>query len=255
MKRTTLAFLLFCSCSPSPDPGWHKNGLTVKAVELQNIGGTFAQYRIEVSDGHHSFCYGSGAMGRSGERQDSFRQVIEADHYVFVPASCGGGNASKCRGWQAFRRTDAGNLEWLGYLSGKWDGTQGHPYENGVFYDVGDMLEINELLNHAASPRYVMAYTDTAKNGLSFQAARTWELNAEAYQASADDAAGLLYRAGLAKLCGKGLELKAVQVKAKRLLEASAQKLFAKALARVKSQGVLPNPFIPVGNCPPDGKP
>jgi len=178
--------------------------------------------------------------------------VIEADGYLFTPASCGGGNASKCQGWEAF--STKGGLKWLGNITGKWNGSEAQPYEAGVFYDTGDMLEINDLLNHAQSPRYALAYTE-AQGHLVFDAKRSWDLNAEPYKAAQDDAPGLLFRAGLAKLCNKTAELKAVQASADKVLSVLGRQLFAKSLGKVPSANIQPSAFIPVGACPPAEKP
>jgi hypothetical protein len=212
----------------------------------------FAEYRIQVEDAKARFCYGSSAMGSPTQRRASLSQVLETDGYLFVPASCGGGNAAKCEGWQVFS-TRAG-LHWLGNITGLWNGQQAVPYKDGVFYDTGDVLEINDLLNHAQSPRYVMAYAE--KDGqFSFDASRSWDLNAEQYKASQDDAPGLLFRAGLAKLCAKTAELKAIQIKADKVLSVLGRELFAKSLGKVPSANIQPSAFIPVGSCPPAEKP
>lgn len=254
MKRAWLLLLpLSLACvRPAQPYAWQGHGVTVKVVQIRDIDERYADYRLEVSDGKAKYCYGSGALGTARERESGFSHVLEADGFLFVPASCGGGNASKCQGWQAF--STQGGLKWLGNLTGKWDGQQAKPYDAGVFFDTGDMLEINDLLNHAQSPRYVMAYRLNA-GALSFDSAKTWELNAEQYKAAQDDAPGLLFRAGLAKLCGKTTELKAVQASVDKTLSTLGRQLFAKSLGQVKNNNITPSAFIPVGACPEDKKP
>jgi hypothetical protein len=253
MRRALLLLcLLPLGCQRSGPQVWSRGGVSVLIHELRATDEGYADYRIEVSDGTRHYCYGSGALGNPGQRRASFADVIAMDGYLFVPASCGGGNASKCQGYQAFATKP--KLAWLGNVTGKWDGNNVVPYQDGVFYDTGDMLEINDLLNHAESPRYPVAYTE-AQGQLSFDAERTWKLNAEGFAAAPDDAAGLLFKAGIAKLCGKATELKAVQAQAARILNQQGRDLFKKALAQVKTKDVQPNAFIPVGECPPAEKP
>jgi hypothetical protein len=253
MKRAWLLLLpLSLACiQPAKPYAWEGHGLTLRAVEIHGSDERYADYRLEVSDGKLTYCYGSGAMGTSRERLNSFGNVLEADGFVFVPASCGGGNASKCQGWEVFRAQ--GGLKWLGNITGKWDGQKAVPYEAGLFYDTGDMLEINDLLNHAQSPRFTMAYGFDG-HALKFDAAKTWDLNAEQYKTAQDDAPGLLFRAGLAKLCGKTAELKTVQASVDKTLSTLGRQLFAKSLGQVQNANITPSAFIPVGQCPPDGK-
>jgi hypothetical protein len=254
MKRACLFLLpLSLACvRPEKPYAWESHGITVKTVETRAADEHFADYRLEVNDGKTRYCYGSSAMGTARERTAVFSSVLESDGFLFVPASCGGGNAAKCEGWELF--STQGGLKWLGNISGKWDGQRAVPYEAGLFYDTGDMLEINDLLNHAQSPRYVMAYS--FKDGaLQFETEKTWALNADQYKASQDDAPGLLFRAGLAKLCGKTAELKSVQARVDKALSTLGRQLFAKSLGQVKNANITPNAFIPVGQCPPEEKP
>jgi hypothetical protein len=233
----------------APDPVlWHKDDVQVEVSETRRIDKNYAEYRIEVRDAKSRYCYGSGSMGGPSEGRNKFREVLERDGFLFVPASCGGGNASKCQGWQAFALN--GGLRWLGHLSGRWDGANVSVYEDGVFFDTGDMLEINDLVVHAQSPRYATAYT-YADGRLRFDAARSWALNADAYLSAPDNAPGLLYKAGLAKLCGKTAELRAAQAKADKVLNEKGRRLFKSSLAQVKTANLQPNAFIPVGECPP----
>lgn len=249
-----LLLALFClplACA-APDPKvWSAHGVAVRVTEIRAMDNRYADYRIEVSDARNRYCFASGALGNSRERRGSFSEVIQKDAYIFVPASCGGGNASKCRGYQAFATTD--NLKWLGHITGRWDGDKVVVYEDGVFFDTGDMLEINDLLSHAESPRYALAYTYNGRS-LVFDPARSWSLNAEAYATAQPDAPGLLYRAGLAKLCGQAAELKATQAVADKVLNQKGRQLFKSSLAQVKPDKLQPQAFIPVGECPPAEK-
>src|SRR5690349_4774089 len=137
MKR--LAWLLLPLCLACKTPGpllWQKDGVSVTLTELRAMDAGYAEYQVRVADAKQAYCYGSSAMGNSGERRASFNQVIETDGFLFVPASCGGGNASKCQGWQAF--STQGGLVWLGDITGKWDGNKAVPYADGTFFDTGD---------------------------------------------------------------------------------------------------------------------
>lgn len=245
-----LALLPLACFKPAGPEVWSAGGVRVLLQETRALDERFAEYRLEVTDGTQRLCWSSSQMGGAPQRRRELGKAFEKDGYLFVPASCGGGNASKCRGWQAFALKP--KLRWLGNFTGRWDGSNVSVYDQGVFYDTGDMLEINDLLNHSQSPRYAMAYTDAGEGGLAFQSEKTWQLNAEAYKGVGGDAPGLLYKAGLAKLCGKNAELRAQLKESDRVLNPKGRELFRKALAQVPTRNVLPNAFIPVGACPPE---
>jgi hypothetical protein len=237
--------------APGPEV-WSDGRVRVLATVTRELDRRYAEYRLEVGDENTRFCFGSSAFGSPRERRASFAAVQSLDGFLFVPANCGGGNASKCRGFEVFITHP--RLTWLGNITGRYDGASIVPYADGSFFDTGDMLEINDLLSHAESPRYVMAYR-FREGRLVFDAPQTWHLNAEGYAAALDDAPGLLFKAGLAKLCGRQAELQAVQATAERKLNAEGKRRFHSSLKKVPTRDVRPNPFIPVGECPSDAKP
>ena len=250
-----LALLLVLSLSlacikPMGPVLWQQGTLKVLLTETHAMDERYADYQLEVTDGVTRLCFSSGAMGSPRERRASFNQVLSLDGYLFVPASCGGGNAAKCQGYQAFATKP--KLRWLGNLTGRW-GEQDQNvvvYDKGVFYDTGDQLEINDLLSHAESPRYVVAYTAQAQ-GLVFDPARTWAENAKAYAEAGDDPPGLLLRAGLAKLCGHSKDLAALNAKAKGLFNPGQFKAYQRSLLQVALGASRPNAFIPLTDCTP----
>lgn len=247
------AFTVLGACRPSSPVIHEADGIRVTLNEVRNPERDYSTYQTRVSGGPIEVCWSSGPFGLSNrEIRKDLGRVIAIDGYLFVPSSCGGGNASKCQGYQAFATSP--KLHWLGNITGRWDGSNVIPYENGEFYDTGDMLESNDLLAHYESPRYAMAYQDLGGQ-LRFNAERTWTLNAPRYaEAPADSAAGLLYRAGLAKLCGKSAELRATQAAADKILNPKGRQLFKSSLAKVPTKNVQPSIFMPVGACPPAGK-
>lgn len=244
--------LLLAGCR-EPDPVIHQaDGVRVTLREVRNPERQYSTYQTRVEAGQLVACWSNGpfGIGRAAARQE-LGQVLAVDRYLFVPASCGGGNASKCRGYQAFSLGEP--VAWLGNITGRWDGQNVVPYADGEFYDTGDWLEINDLVPHAHSPRYAVAYRHL-EGGLRFDADRTWALNAAAYRAAPDDAPGLLYKAGLARLCGRLAEQRAVQARADRVLNQQGRRLFDSSLAKVPIRGVGPSAFIPVGPCPEGGE-
>jgi len=246
-----LVFTLTLACiKPAGPVLWQTGPLKVLLTETHSMDERYAQYRLEVTDGKRRLCFSSSAMGSPRERRANFNQVINQDGYLFVPTSCGGGNASKCQGYQAFATTP--KLRWLGNLTGRRTEQDQNVvvYDKGIFYDTGDQLEINDLLSHAASPRYVVAYTAGAQS-LVFDPARTWAENARAYGEAQDDPPGLLMRAGLAKLCGRSKELTALNAKAKSLFNPGQFKAYQNSLKQVALGASRPNAFIPLNDCTP----
>jgi hypothetical protein len=221
-------------------------GVTVSAEQMRAMD-DYADYRVKVSQGGRCYYFASSQVGSQAERMKALGAITAEGQYLLVPASCGGGNASKCRGTQVFKVE--GKLSHLGYLTGRWDGQKPVVYDGSWFYDTGDQLEINDLLSHAESPRYNVAYRD--KNGLRFDAAKTWELNAEQYAAAraGNGPPALLFRAGLAKLCGHEAELKAALKEAKAALPPQAWPRFQRSLKKIGAGQSRPNPFLPVLDC------
>lgn len=242
------AFSLLPACKRSSPVTFDQHGIRVSLREIRNPEREYSTYQTRVEGMGKAYCWSNGPFGDDTARQirKDLGAVLYLDGYLFVPVSCGGGNASKCRGYQAFATKPS--LHWLGDLTGRWDGDNVTVYADGVFYDTGDMLEINDLLAHYESPRYAMAYTE-AEDRLDFDAAKTWALNADAFKNAGDDAPGLLYRAGLAKLCGHPIELKTAQAIADKVLNEKGRRLFKSSLKKVDPKTVRPNPFVPANDC------
>lgn len=251
--KAPLAFLIaaFCSlsaCRQDSPVVFDLDGIQVSVTEVRNPAKDYSTFQTQVRFKGQELCWSNGPFGISNrEVRATLSRVVYQDRYLFVPSSCGGGNASKCQGYQAF--ATQGELRWLGNLTGRWDGRNVIAYEQGRFYDTGDMLEINDLLAHYESPRYALAYSQ-AGGQLRFEPAQTWALNAERFkEAPNNTAAGLLYRAGLAKLCGKSAELRAAQAQADKLLNEKGRKLFRSSLAKVKTSDIQPSAFMSPGPC------
>jgi hypothetical protein len=66
-----------------------------------------------------------------------------------------------------------------------------------------------------------------------------------------DDPPGLLFRAGLARLCGKPKQLTAATLKAKRVFDQGRFKAYEKSVMQVRYHQSVPNAFIPLSACAP----
>jgi hypothetical protein len=141
----------------------------------------------------------------------------------------------------------------MGYLTGRW-----MPREkkllwmrDHLFWDTGDWLEINDLTNHAAAPRYIVAYRES--NGtLKLDAQSTWAANADNghNRRGTPQPEDLLFDAGLAKLCGRNQELRKATENARLALDAASFEAFQKSLKAIRFGTAEPNAFLHVGACP-----
>jgi hypothetical protein len=219
-------------------------GLTVSARLSKPVDGDYGQYLVQVDLGGRSWCFQSNQVGEPGQQEKALAAVRLQDGYAFVPDSCGGSNASKCEGYQAFRL--GAHPDYLGNLTGAWNGSDVTVLEQGRFYDTGDQLEINDLTNHAEAPRYQTVYTD--HGGLRFEPALTWSVN-QTHAAGIPGPTGLLYRAGLAKLCARSAEWRKVQAEARKTLSPLQWGQFQSSLKAVAMGQSQPRAFLPVWHC------
>jgi hypothetical protein len=236
--------LLFLAVQAHAAPLFQASGLTVTAVQTKAMDGDYGEYLVTVDLGGRTWCFQSNQVGEASQQEKALAAVRLQDGYAFVPASCGGGNAAKCEGYQVFRLGPA--PDYLGNLTGAWNGNDVTVLEHGQFYDTGDELEINDLTNHAEGPRYQTVYSD--RHGLRFEAELTWAVN-QPHAAEIPGPAGLLYRAGLAKLCGRAKDLRKAQARAKHELGPGQWSQFQSSLKAVAFGQTKPRAFIPVWHC------
>ncbi|HXC65260.1 MAG TPA: hypothetical protein VNZ67_12940 [bacterium] len=238
-------WLLLClAVNVQAGPLFQAQGLTVSAHQSKPMDGDFGEYLVQVDLGGQSWCFQSNQVGEAAQQEKALAAVRLQDGYAFVPDSCGGGNASKCEGYQVFRL--GGHPAYLGNLTGAWNGSDVTVLEHGRFYDTGDQLEINDLTNHAEAPRYQTVYTD--HDGLRFEAALTWSVN-QAHAADIPGPAGLLYRAGLAKLCARTAEWRKALAEARKTLSPLQLGQFQSSLKAVAMGQSQPRAFLPVWHC------
>ncbi|MEW6531255.1 MAG: hypothetical protein AB1473_10485 [Thermodesulfobacteriota bacterium] len=179
--------------------------------------------------------------------------------YLFVPSSCGTGNAWKCHTDVAFA-VKQGNLVKLGYFSGglhPWRPGPGGSYVNGYFYDVFDWLEVNPLTGHATAPPFFKVMKED--DGLVFaDLDRTWGYNVEYYKKACDDiddyiktyggnvhewasiVSSLLLCAALAKYCDRQPEPDLAMRQAKDLLPEKEFRVFEDLIERRVVKGNTP---------------
>ena len=159
------------------------------------------------------------------------------DGFLFVPSACGTGNAWRCRTDFVFAVRN-GDLICIGNLA-PYKESEGHwlTYENGLFYDVYDGLELNELVSHAESPLFGMVMTEQSGRFVA-DLDRTWELNKNYYDRCLADinqyleggggasepyrgvVSSLLHNAALARYCDREKELDKSLSQAKCMLSA-----------------------------------
>jgi len=239
-----LLLLLCLSLQAQAAPLFQAPGLAVYARQTKDMDGAYGEFQMRVDLGGQSWCFQSNQVGDPAQQEKALAAVRLQDGYAFVPASCGGGNASKCEGYQVFRL--GGQGAYLGNLTGAWNGREVIVLDHGHFYDTGDQLEINDLTNHAEAPRYQTVYAD--RHGLRFEPGLTWAANLD-HARQMDGPPGLLYRAGLAKLCGRRTELDQTLAAAKQALNPEQWRQLQSSLKAVSFGQSQPRAFIPVWHC------
>jgi hypothetical protein len=188
------------------------------------------------------------------------RQIGWKDGVLFVPHSCGGGNAWRCN-LQLLYRIDDGKLVELGAVKA---GLEGHPIGNnlvdGYIEDDFDLLENNSLTSHAAAPGFTIVLRITPK-GLVVDAERTWERNIFDYRANEERlgcegpgcelivdpeerASMALHMAALAKYTDRDDELAVALALAEKTLDPAGFEALKKELAAVVP-GALMTSFKP----------
>jgi hypothetical protein len=239
-----LLLLLCLAVNAQAAPLFQAQGITVTARLNKAMDGDFGEYLVQVDLAGQSWCFQSSQVGDPQQQEKALAAVRLQDGYAFVPDSCGGGNAAKCEGYQVFRLGN--HPAYLGNLTGAWNGSDVAVLEHGRFYDTGDQLEINDLTNHAESPRYQTVYTD--HQGLRFEPALTWAAN-QAYSTGIPGPPGLLYRAGLAKLCARSAEWRKALAEARKALSPLQWGQFQSSLKAVSLGQAQPRAFLPVWHC------
>jgi hypothetical protein len=166
--------------------------------------------------------------------------------YFFVGWNRGGGNAS--RGFLDIVFTiRGGQLAYIGEAVAEELYKSGSSYKGGIFRDVYNKFEINDLTSHAGSPMFWLVLEE--KNGrLQVNLSRTWEKNSKDFSANAKtlrDADEILFNAVLAKYCQRKVELEKMIQTAKSRLDKEELEKFMKILSQVVP-GELPRRSVEV---------
>lgn len=168
------------------------------------------------------------------------------DPYFFVGWSRGGGNAS--RGFLDIVFTlRGGQLVYIGEAVAEEPDELGSSYKKGVFRDVYDKFETNDLTSHAGAPMFWLVLEE--KNGrLQVNLSRTWEENSKEFSANAKtlrNADEILFNAVLAKYCQRKAELEQMIQAAKTKLDKEELEEFMKIISQVVP-GELPERGVEV---------
>lgn len=221
--------------------------------------------RIKVSGGGASFSSESYGYASHNQSKDDFlaslrRQTGWNADVLFVPHSCGGGNAWRCN-LQLLYRITGGKLIELGSVEAGPEGQPpGSTFHDGVIEDSFDLLETNSLTSHAAAPWFTIVLRVTPEH-LVPDADRTWERNAWEYRnnetrltctgpgcepiVDPEERAGLLlHNAALAKYTGREYELTTAIALAEQNLDEMQFKAFKKELGLVKPSALMTS-FLP----------
>jgi hypothetical protein len=166
--------------------------------------------------------------------------------YFFVGWSRGGGNASRGFLDLVFMLRD-GHLVYIGEVNAEEPDEPGSSYKKGVFRDVYNKFETNDLTSHAGSPMFWLVLEE--KNGrLQVNLGRTWEENSKDFSANAKtlrNADEILFNAVLAKYCQKKAELEQMIQAAKTKLDKEDLEGFMKIISQVVP-GELPRRSVEV---------
>jgi hypothetical protein len=166
--------------------------------------------------------------------------------YFFVAWERGGGNASRGYLDLVFMIKD-GHLVYIGEVDSGEGGEIGSSYKEGVFRDVYNKFEVNDLTSHAGAPIFWLVLEE--KNGyLQVNLSRTWEENSKEFSANARtlrDADEILFNAVLAKYCQHKAELEKMIQAAKARLDKKDFEMLMKILSQVVP-GELPERGVEV---------
>jgi len=207
----------------------------------------------EITVEKNGIAYRISTHGVPGRRPgdviaDIRKRTIWKKGYLFVPYSCGPGNAWRCRGKYVFA-VRHGKLISIGNIAGE--------FSDGLFHDIYDRLEVNDLTPHVNAPRFVIVMKE--ENGVfTADLDRTWAHNRRQYAQDSDEihqyiergghdsenwksiVAPILNNAALAKYCNRSRELELTVYQAKSILPKESFALFEKILSTV-NPGDIPS--------------
>jgi hypothetical protein len=211
--------------------------------------------------------YGSETYGFETEhqRKSDFVNGLRAqtgwkDGVLFVPHSCGGGNAWRCNLQLLYKVVD-GKLIELGSVQAGLEGQPvGSNLVDGFIEDDFDLLENNSLTSHAAAPGFTIVLQVTA-DSLVVDADRTWERNVFDYRANEERlgcegpgcelivdpqerASMALHMAALAKYTGRDAEYAQALALAEKALDPASFEALQKEL-QIVIPGALMSSFKP----------
>jgi hypothetical protein len=166
--------------------------------------------------------------------------------YFFVGWCRGGGNASRGFLDIVFKIKD-GHLIYIGEVNADEPDEPGSSYKGGVFRDIYNKFEVNDLTAHAGSPMFWLVLEE--KNGrLQVNLRRTWEENSKDFSKNAKTLGNvdeILFNAVLAKYCQRKAELGQMIQAAKAKLDKEDLENFMKILSQVVP-GELPERGVEV---------
>lgn len=211
--------------------------------------GNYVPVQIGVHNGPIAQLVTTSVIGKTASEVERTLKQQVAWHapYLFVHASCGGGNAWRCEGEVAFKVTGT-TITRLGDLIG---GDTKDVYHDGYFFDVYDKLEAAvDGLSHATSPVFKIALDDV-NGALSVNPELTWTSNANEWRKRAEFIAtthpnkdwqeaqwedyfsAIVNNAALARYCNRRAELQSLLKTSEAELDAYRRRALADALSRV----------------------
>jgi hypothetical protein len=221
--------------------------VTMKMLDQDD---NYYQFELGVIYGKDKFHF-ENAMAHITD----FNQVISQQRkeigwkgpYLFIGCGCdAGGNAARLCLDLVFTIRD-GRLVYIGEVNAEEREEPGSSYKAGVFRDVYDKFDINDLTSHAGAP--VLWLVLEEKNGrLRVNLGRTWEENYKDFSANAKtlrNADEILFNAVLAKYCQRKAELQQMIQAAKTKLDKEELEQFMKILSQVVP-GELPRRSVEV---------
>ncbi|HUO58653.1 MAG TPA: hypothetical protein VMV05_10810 [bacterium] len=179
----------------------------------------YLQLKVSVIAGPATLGFTTGWVAPTpGEARDELARLTGIkEGYLFVPESCGGGNAWRCEVEHIYH--SEGGLREVGTAIRNVNAQgPGECLKDGFFRDVFNALEITPFTAHYASPAFELYRKDDGRR-LSLDLAETWKRNRWRYedyanrlQPTADPAkkealrSNFLGALALSGLCGKTAE-------------------------------------------------